>query len=338
MSRNLLIIPVVFAILIFSSSLFAEPRSIWVWESHTRTALNDINARNELFDLAETKNIDTVYLYADYYDGAGYAANDVVDNPGLYRSFISEAHSRGIEVHALLGSQALETWNYFLPEKRTDALAMITNVLNYNSSSSVNELFDGFNVDIEPYIASGWWGSQPTYATYYLEMLSQQKQLIADSGQNMVFGPVIPRWYETSSTFELEWNDTTQNLLYHIMDIGDYITIMDYRNIAEQIINDALNELMYGDLSGTEVVVGIETAPTEEGEYVSFDGKTEAEMEAILAEVEEIFENYTSYGGIAIHNYDSYSSAYYTPTVPEPLTFAMLWLGLIPLIRRRLRG
>ena len=334
MNKKILAVLIIFITLSFSSSSFAVSRSIWVWESHTRTALNDISSRDKILNLSQSKDIDTIYLYADYYNGAGYDGNDVVDNPQLYRSFISEAHSMGIEVHALLGSSALETWNYFLPEKRDDALSMINNVLNYNTSSSANEMFDGFNVDIEPYIASGWWSNQPTYSQHYLDMLSEQKQLITDSGQNILFGPVIPRWYDTTPALNVEWNGTTQNLLYHIMDLSDYITIMDYRNITEQIINDAQNELIYGDATGTEVVVGIETAPSEEGPYVSFDGKTEEEMEAILAPAEDIFETYSSYSGIAVHNYDSY----YSMIIPEPLSFLLLGAGVFSLLAKRNRN
>jgi len=333
MNKKILALTIIFITIIFTNLSFAVSRSMWVWESHTRTALNDTSARNRILDLSQSKNIGTIYLYADYYNGGGYAGNDVVDNPQLYRSFISEAHNRGMEVHALLESSALQTWNYFLPEKRSDALAMMTNVLNYNSSSSANELFDGFNVDIEPYIADGWWGNQPTYSRHYLDMLSQQKELITNSGQTMSFGPVIPRWYDTSSALNVEWNGTTQNLLYHIMDIGDYITIMDYRNITEQIISDAQNELIYGDATGTEVVVGIETAPTNEGPYVSFDEKTEEEMEAVLAPAEDVFETYESYGGIAIHNYDSYRDM----IIPEPSTLVMLGAGIFSLLRKRKR-
>ncbi|MCD6459390.1 PEP-CTERM sorting domain-containing protein [bacterium] len=282
-----------------------------------------MDERNKIFDLSQSKNIETIYLYADYFNGAGYAGNDIIDNPQLYRSFISDAHSRGLEVHALLGSAALETWNYFLPEKRTDALAMISHVLDYNSSSSATKNFDGFNVDIEPYISSEWWSSQPTYSKYYMDMLSEQKQLITASGQNMLFGPVIPRWYDNESGLNIEWNGTTKNLLYHIMDLSDYITVMDYRNITDQIINDALNELIYGDIVGTEVAVGIETAPTGEGPYVSFYGKKEKEMETVLAPAETVFETYSSYAGIAVHNYDSY----YTMTVPEPTTLVLLLIS-----------
>jgi len=324
----------VFVVLIglyLSSTSFASgvPRSMWVWESHTRSALNDVNERERLLEFSVAKNINTLYLYADYYNGGGYDGNDVTDNPGLYQSFIADAHSRGLEVHALLGSKPLQTWEYILPPKsENEALDMITNVLDYNNISNPNETFDGFNVDIEPYILSDWWDEQPDYSLYYLDMLRAQKDLITASGQDMLFGPVIPRWYEDQVSLNVEWENETKNLLYHIIDLGDYITVMDYRNTVSIIIDDAEDELMYAESVGKDVVVGIETAYDGESSILSFYGYPEQEMEEALALAEDVFETYSSYDGIALHSYDSY----YQMVIPEPSTMVLLLLGKFLLV------
>ena len=337
---NKVIMIFVVAISLFLSSLsFAATfaRSMWVWESHTRAALHDIDEREKLLDFSVEKNIETLYLYADSYDGGGYDGNDVVDNPGLYQSFIADAHNRGLEVHALLGSRALETWEYFLPANHHKAETMITNVLDYNTISASTETFDGFNVDIEPYILSGWWANQPQYSIDYLDMLQKQKDLITDSGQDMLFGPVIPRWYEDQPSLVVEWpvdpDNENKNLLLHIIDLSDYITVMDYRNTLSIIIDNAEDELQYAEDTGKKVVVGIETAYDQEDSILSFYGYSEQQMEDILGPAEDAFEAYSSYDGIALHSYDSYYQMVNSSVaVPEPTTMLLFFVSNLFLV------
>lgn len=303
-------------------------RSMWVWEQSTRDALYSLSESQELLNFSQTKDIKTLYLYSDSYLGI----NDVIERPDYYRSFISEAHSQGIQVHALLGSMYLRTWEYILPERRDDALSMVRNVLGYNQNSSASERFDGFNVDIEPYLLSDWWGNQPYYSEQYLDTLSAQKQLVINSGQNIEYGPCIPRWYDEVSLLQnITWNGEVKPLYQHLQDMGSYVTIMDYVNDANGIVNNASDELRYADSINRKVVIGVETQDVVPS-WTTFYGFSEEEMEAVLNAAEGSLKNYTSYDGFAIHSYDSYAKM---AVIPEPANIILLGLGLIGLFAFR---
>lgn len=306
----------------------AYDRSMWVWEQDTRNAIYDPAKGQALLDFSSAKNIKTLYLYGDSYLGV----NDVTSHPGYYRSFISEAHQRGMQVHALLGSEHLRTWEYILPEKRGDALAMVSNVLGYNASSSSTEKFDGFNVDIEPYILGDWESKQAYYAGQYLDTLAAQRQLVAASGQALEYGACIPRWYDAVSELQgIDYNGQVKPLYQQIQDMSEYVSIMDYVNSADMIVSDASNELWYADGINKKVSIGVETMDIQPP-WATFYGFTEQGMESVLYAAEQDLGAYSSYDGFAMHHYGTYSDI---AMIPEPPT-AMLFLpGILIFLRNK---
>ncbi len=299
-------------------------RSMWVWEQDTRDAIYDPAKAQALLDFSSAKNIKTLYLYSDSYLGV----DDVTAHPDYYRSFISKAHAQGIQVDALLGSMYLKTWEYILPEKRADALAMVNNVLGYNGSSSSAQKFDGFNVDIEPYILSDWDSKQTYYAGLYLDTVAAQKQLIANSGQALDYGLCIPRWYDDVSALQnIAYNGQVKPLYQQIQDMSQYVSIMDYVNSAGAIVYDASNELGYADSINRKVDIGVETQDIQPSSS-TFYGFTEQGMESVLATAGQGLNAYPSYDGFAMDHYGSYSEM----TVPEPSTLMLILPGCLILL------
>jgi len=91
----------------------------------------------------------------------------------------------------------------------------------------------------------------------------------------------------------------------------DNVGIMDYRNVAggnDGIIAHARALLEYGNGPQAKVFVGVETSPVARVELrkLTFDGRSNAEMEHELALAHAAFIGHRSYTGFAIHHYVQY--------------------------------
>ena len=86
---------------------------------------------------------------------------------------------------------------------------------------------------------------------------------------------------------------------------------MDYRNVAggdDGIIAHARGLLEYGNRTAAKIFIGVETSPVSRVELpkLTFDGRSNAEMEHELALADAAFRAQESYAGFAIHHYVPY--------------------------------
>ncbi|PSK91884.1 hypothetical protein CLV30_13317 [Haloactinopolyspora alba] len=288
-------------------------RAMWVWEPATYQLLENPGARDVLGEFMDDESLarqqrSTIYLYADRYDG-DYA---LLDRPEQYRSLIAWAHERGYEVHALLGSGSYMAPMWAYSRHHDKALQLVETVLNYNLSSDPAERFDGINVDIEPHGLPDWRSKRKSVQPQYLDMLAKMMDRKAASGQNLDIGPAIPRWLDDNRECQkIIWNHKKQNCARHIIDTTDYVTLMDYRDVADGpagIIPHAQSEIDYADAVGKEVMIGVETgqiSASGDPETISFQEEGRTVMETELAKVYAAFESSESFLGVAVHHYDS---------------------------------
>ncbi len=279
----------------------AAPRAVWVWEEDAFRLLDKDESRDEAFAFFARRNLSTVYLYADEFQGR----NIIRDDPGKYRRLIAALHSRGCKVYALLGSIYLKTQEYILPERRAVAARMFENVLRYNAGSAAGERFDGVNLDIEPYLLDDWSENRALRATQYLDLAAEFMRLKRKSGDAFAVGPAMPFWFDG---IDVAWKGKSRRLSDHVQDVYDYVAIMDYRNFAEGsdgIIAHAADELTYADRTGRSVVIGVETLLTEPRK-VTFYGMGHDAMEEQLRIAEAAFASHPSFAGFAIHHLGSY--------------------------------
>ena len=249
----------------------------------------------------KAKGIDTVYLYADAFEGR----NLIVSHPELYRAFIRRLRKSGMQAHALLGSTFLNTERYILPARRADALAMVHRVLVYNAASAPEERFDGINLDIEPHILDEWDKDQTLLLKNFLDMSADLMALKRKYRQELKIGPAIPFWWDNIG---IAWKGRKRPMSEHTQDLYDYVALMDYRDRAEGgdgIISHAENELAYGKAINRPVMIGIETTPNEI-QKVSFNHLKEADMERELGIAERSFKPQPAFGGFVIHHYRGY--------------------------------
>lgn len=278
------------------------PRALWIWEQDSFRLLDDAGFRDEMTDFFRQRRVSTLYLYADSYRGR----NVLVNEPGLYRDFITVMHQRGFQVYALLGSYWLHTETYALPKNRRVALRMFTSVLRYNRDSDTAARFDGVNIDIEPYLLADWGTRKTLRATQYLDLSAEYMRLKRLYGDALAVGPAMPFWYDGIDS--IAWQGRRKKLSEHVQDIYDYVAIMDYRNFAagrDSILAHAANELDYAEVIRRPVMIGVETLNTEPRK-VTFHGLGRAYMEGQLAQVENEWSARPSFAGFAIHHLGSY--------------------------------
>ncbi len=285
---------------VFASAAPAE-RAVWTWEKESYAMVESSAAADDAINFLQSKQIRTLYLYADAFEGR----NLMETRPRLYRQFISSLHRHGLRAYALLGSAYLHTEEYVLPEHRQDALAMFRRVLVYNASAKPEERFDGVNLDIEPHILDQWATRKNQLLLQFLDLGQALMELKKKSGQLLAVGPAIPFWLDG---IKLKWNGQNKPVSEHAQDIYDYVALMDYRDHAgggDGIIAHAMDEMKYAGRSNRKVVVGVEVTPNEL-QKVSFNHLSGPDMERELALTEKAFLGEPAFAGFAIHHYRGY--------------------------------
>ena len=293
----------------------AEGRAIWIWEKPSFAMLDDAEARAEGLSFLVSHGITTAYLYADAFEGR----NPLVEEPEKYAAWIRDAHDRGMEVHALLGSAYLRTWEYVLPAKRATALKMLADVLDYNAAQPPEGSFDGVNIDVEPYLLKEWKADRRAVAKQYLELSAAFMEMKRSKKSRIPISAAIPFWYD--GIREFDWDGETKQLHQHVQDMYDFVAIMDYRDSAkgrDGIISHATDELEYAAEIGRGVVVGVETGESVP-KKVTFREEGPARLEAELRIAKRAFKKYESFLGFAIHDYRAYRELVARPDgAPDP--------------------
>ena len=285
-----------------ASSPAPAPRAVWTWEEPSYAMLESAPVAREALAFLQRKSIGIVYLYADAFGGR----NLIARQPQHYRDFISKAHARGTKVYALLGSWYLHTENYVLPRRRAEAKAMLQRVLDYNAAAAAAERFDGINYDIEPHLLDEW--NDATRARLLRDFLDMSAMLMETkrrSGQRLPLGPAMPFWWDG---IELEWRGVRKPVAEHVIDLTDYVALMDYRNRAEGedgILAHAQDEMAYAGKTGKQVAIGLEFNPAEPAK-LSFHGMDEAAFERETATVEAAYRGQPAFAGFVFHHYLGY--------------------------------
>jgi hypothetical protein len=277
-------------------------RAVWVWESDAYAMLDSSAVADEALDFLARKRIGTLYLYADAYRGR----NLLTQQPESYHAFIRAAHTQGMQVYALLGSWHLHTERYVLPRQQHKAVAMLQRVLDYNAAAAPEERFDGVNYDIEPHLLDAWEDvTRVRLLRGFLDMTAAMMEARRKSGQALPVGPAMPFWWDG---IPLEWRGARKPVSEHVIDLTDYVALMDYRNFAEgrdSILSHAASEMAYADRVGKRVAIGLEFNPGEPAK-LSFHGMGEAAFEAEAGKVEATYRARPAFAGFVFHHYEGY--------------------------------
>lgn len=285
-----------------ASSPAPVPRAVWTWEEPSYAMLESTPAAHEALAFLQRQRIGIIYLYADAFDGR----NLIEQQPQRYRDFIRNAHARGIRVQALLGSWYLHTERYVLPEHRAEAKAMLQRVLDYNAAAAPAERFDGVNYDIEPHLLGEWNdATRGRLLRDFLDMSAVLMEAKRKSGQALPIGPAMPFWWDG---VELEWRGVRKPVAEHVIDLTDYVALMDYRNRADGgdgILAHAEDEMAYAGKTGKRVAIGLEFNPGEPAK-LSFHGMQPSAFEREAAKVEAAYRGQAAFAGFVFHHYLGY--------------------------------
>jgi len=273
-----------------------NPRAMWVWDQDKKILYDWGYEREDLFDFCQsppggTVNIGIIYIHI--------TPNELLSAQSYIKSFITEAHNRGLKVYYLSGEP-----NWGQPNDNGIGTNTVKRIVAYNTNVLPIERFDGVDFDIEVHTyspPSGNWYDNPGAFGNYLNFLSyatNKFRRLKQIDSNFKFGVDIPYFYDTSPC-------TTQ--YQEVIRRVDYISLMDYRDTANLIYSLATNELKYASSIGKKVRIGVETQDLGAAyDNVTFYEEGWEYMENTLRTARSNFTSFSSFEREVIHYYGSY--------------------------------
>ncbi|MDN7245398.1 amidase [Planococcus shenhongbingii] len=260
----------------------AEVRATWLWNPWDL-----ISDETGTLAFLESKNVNKVYVQID---------RDIPK--AVYQSFIEKASAQGMAIYALDGAPSWVAKKGF-----TNQDQLMAWIKNYQAGASAAQKFSGIHLDVEPYLYSGWSTNQRATILAYQDLMKK-----ANASATSLALPLeadLPFWFDEISYKNIHGSGI---LAEWMIANTSSVTLMAYRDAAPLIIDVVKNEVNFAAKYGKTIVVGVETAPTDEGDTISFYEEGEMYMNGQLAEVQANYANVPGYGGIAIHYVDSWKT------------------------------
>lgn len=276
-------------------------RALWVWDP--TALLQDVTARQHFLEFCRARNVNVAWIQTT----RQVPGESRLQDEDGWRALLGDAHRAGLKIHALDGDPA-----YVLRERHHVVLGLVDTIIRFNRDAPADQRFDGIHLDNEPYLLAGW--DLPVIReqvlTEYLELNARAQRAVTAEG-GLEYGVDIPFWSMGDATFE----GVRKPASFHILDLVDNVGIMDYRNLAlgnDGIIAHARALLTYGNATKARVFVGVETVSVASVGLpkLTFDGRSNAEMDHELAVAHAAFVNDPSYVGFAIHHYVPYRARF----------------------------
>ena len=287
-------------------------RALWVWDA--APLLQDTSARQRFLEFCRARSIDIAWLQVTRSPGGNRLQRE--DD---WRELLHDAHRSGIKIHALDGDPA-----YVLRERHYVVLELVDTIIRFNREASPDRRFDGIHLDNEPHALAGWQLPviRERLLAEYLELNARVQRIVRAEG-GLEYGVDIPFWWQYrddqtgAAIGDVMFEGVRKAVSFHVLDLVDNVGIMDYRNVAggdDGIIAHARDLLAYANGTRATVFVGVETSPVAPGALpkLTFDGRSNAEMERELALAQAAFTGHRSYAGFAIHHYLPYRERFHS--------------------------
>lgn len=254
----------------------------WVWD--TTTLMQD---KDNMLAFAKEQGLNVIFLHIDR------KSKDFEP----YRAFVKEAHELGIEVEALGGDPS---WG--LTDYRQEIDSFIEWIENYHDAVGEEALFDGIHMDIEPYLLEEWDRDRENVVSQWMDNMDYLVGYMKRKSSLRVSAD-LPFWIHKIPTRH------NGSLGAWMIERLDRVVLMNYRNFAiggNGIIDSALPMIKEGTRLGKPVIIGLETAPTDEGEHVTFYGKGTSSLQRQMRLSHLLMRWHGGYEGFSIHDYKSW--------------------------------
>lgn len=244
-------------------------KATWLWDA---AKMND----EEITALLQQKKVNTVYVQID----SAIAFDD-------YAKFIETAQQMDIVVYALDGSPTWEEHHY------DELHAWLENYHQQHPKQS----FASIHLDVEPYLSDLWDQNEAQAIEDYQHLIDYAYAKAQE--ENLSFEVDIPFWFD-----ERQYDNAfgTGNFAEWIIAKVDRVTIMAYRDTAEEIIEISKQEIAFGNVHNTPIIIGVETLQSDEGDNVSFAEEGERYMNRALKKVVKAYKHDPMFAGIAVHH------------------------------------
>ena len=246
------------------------PRALWAWNGPS----------DQLLTFSVGEGIDRLFLNAP----PGFSSDP------SYANFLADAHAHGIEVYALAGDPS-----WAERTRRSDPFVdWVREVVGHGG-------FDGLAPDVEPYLHRDW-----NHARKRAKLIDSYLAALARAGTeagSLPLVPAVPFWFDHA-----DYSVDGVPLVDEVAARVDGIAVMAYRDFAvgpNGILEHAAYEVALGEATDTEVMIGVETAPSSEYDHVTFHEEGRAAMEHELSLVSGEFSS--RIWGFAVHHYGSFS-------------------------------
>lgn len=216
-----------------SPSARAIHRGAWLWSPELW-----LRESGFIWQTQTQEQLSEVYISVTVDETGGIA------NSAELAQFIREASSRSLRVWVVMGDP-----HDVLPDNQTAVESRINALLTYNNEASESARLAGVQLDIEPYLLSGFSQAQHHWRERYVAVIQRVHQML--NGQ-MTVDLVMPAWWGYHSA----WGE----LLLSQMPVSDTrISIMNYHTSPEQLRLNAEPFLNWGQRSGVPIQVGVES-------------------------------------------------------------------------------
>jgi len=259
------------------------PKGTWIWDSRIIAKNQDL-----ILGFASDHHVTAIYLQMN---------RDIA--PNVYADFIRSAKKKQIRVEALAGRP-----DWAFKSNQDQIKTFISWTLQYNASVGLEERFDGLHFDIEPYLLAEWETKNKKILEEWIHNLRFMEQETRGSGLKITLD--VPYWLHN-----VKVPDTEYSFSAWLLEKFDCLVIMDYRNHAlgkNGIVDNAHAMLREASALNKQAIVAVETAKSSEGDRVSFYSKSVDFMEQELQTAHQELSQYTSYAGMAIHDYKSWTA------------------------------
>ncbi len=225
------------------SSLRLEPqapqramprRALWIWQP----AAWQLHPDN-LFNLLATHGADTVFITVPV-----TAHPMQVADPGELERFITRASALGVRIWAVAGDPRA-----VLPDQRAAYVDRARAYADYNRRVAAGAQLAGLQLDIEPYLNTGYAIDTEGWLSAYLDTLARVR-----TQAGMPLDVAIPFWWGRQPY-------RNGMLLDHLTPVVDVVTVMNYRTDRGQLLEFAEPFLAWAARAKRSVRIGLEAGP-----------------------------------------------------------------------------